>query len=106
MAWAEAACALWQGGLQELLRAPRTAGLPAPVSASLSQAEAALQKARVVGAPGPGVEPARTLAFPGLLILPLGLGLREIPEVWVRSHGQGTFEVMLSERVDRFFPPN
>lgn len=92
-------------GRQELLCAPRAAGHPAPVSTSLSQTEAALQKARVVEAPGPGVEPRHTLAYPGVLILPLGLGLREIPEAWVRSHGQGTFEVVLSERVDRFSSP-
>lgn len=38
-----------------------------------------------------------------MLILPLSLGPRAIPEAWVGSHGQGPFEVVLSEHMDFFF---
>lgn len=54
----------------------------APTSTSCSQREAALQTRMLVRTLGPGfgIEPKRALAFLGMLILPLSLGLGAIPE--------------------------
>lgn len=74
---------------------------PPPISAAFPQREAVLKNTwpKILG-----LSPNVLWLFPGNIDFAIKSWSCVIAEAWVGSHGQGAFEVVLSEHMDPFFP--